>query len=150
MRGCQVHPVLQQLGQWLDDSFTDVRVNSVGHVVVHLAGDPPLIVGVEDAGEHGVIADLHIPFLMHVPETPELFQLVAMNQNLAPLGHVRAIPEAEPGGTCALELRHRRPVDGLTQHELVQLGLRLDIIAKATRDVLYPAVGGIAVISEGG
>ena len=145
-----MHPVLQQVGQWLDETFSDVRVNSVGHVVVHLAGDPPLMVGVEDAGEHGVIADLHVPFLTRVPETPELFQLVAMNQDLAPLGHVRAVPEAEPGGTCTLELRHRLMVDGVTRDQLVQLGLRLDMIAKATRDLLHPATGGVAVFSEGG
>lgn len=145
-----MHPVLQQIGQWLDERFTDVRVNSVGHVVVHLAGDPPLMVGVDDAGQHGVIADLHIPFLSSVPETPELFQVVAMNQDLAPLGHVRTVPEAAFGSTCVLELRYRLLVDGLTQHEMVQLGLRLVLIAKATRDLLAPAFGGTAVLSDGG
>lgn len=144
-----MHPALQQIGQWLDDTFVDVRVNSVGHIVVHLAGDPPLMLGV-DEGEHGTIADLHVPFLSRVPESSDLFQLVAMNQDLAPLGHVRTIPESEPGGTCTLELRYRRFVDGLTQHDLVQLGLRLNLIAKSTRDLLFPACGGVAVISEGG
>ncbi len=145
-----MHPVLQQIGQWLDDTFNDVRVNSVGHVVVHLAGDPPLMVGIDDPGQHGVIVDLHVPFLSGVPETPELFQLVAMNQDLAPLGHVRTVPESEAPATCVLELRYRLLVDGLTQHELAQLGLRLVLIAKATRDLLAPAFGGGAVLSDGG
>lgn len=144
-----MHPVLQQIGQWLDDTFTDVRVNSVGHVVVHLAGDPPLMVGVDDAGQHGAIVDLHVPFLAGVPEEPELFQLVAMNQDLAPLGHVRTVPEEEPGATCVLELRYRLPADGVTQNQLVQLGLRLVLIAKDTRDYLAPAFGGTAVLSDG-
>lgn len=143
-----MHPELQKIGQWLDDTFTDVRVNSVGHVVVHLAGDPPLMVGV-DAGQHGVIVDLHVPFLAGVREEPELFQLVAMNQDLAPIGHVRTVPEAESDATCVLELRYRLLADGVTQHQLVQLGLRLVLIAKATRDYLAPAFGGTAVLSDG-
>lgn len=95
------HPALQQIGQWLDDTFVDVRVNSVGYIVVQLAGDPPLMVTV-DEGKHGTIADLHVPFLSRVPESSDLFQLVAMNQDLAPLEHVRTIPASEPGGTRTL------------------------------------------------
>lgn len=143
-----MHPVLQQLGHWLDEAFEDVRINSVGHVVVHLADDPPFMLGVEDAGVHGVIADLHVPFLTGVRETTALFQIVAMNQDLAPLGHVRTVPESESGETCLLELRYRFMVAGVTQNDIVQLGLRLSMIAKTTRVLLQPACGGFPVTSS--
>jgi len=144
-----MHPVLKVLGQWLDDAFKDVRVNSVGHVVVHLRGDPPFMVGVDEAGILGVIADLHVPFLSSVQECAELYEVVAMNEGLAPLGHVRVIPEAGPRGSCTLELRYQLSAASLTQDSLVQFCLQLSTLAKSARDKLRPVFGGVSIVSEG-
>ena len=135
----------QRCGEWLSQRFEVVRVNSRNHLVVPGLGNTAFMLGF-DRTNYGVIADLHVPFLVRVPDNPQLFEVVAMNQftravvGFDVIGSVRTVPD-EQGSS--LELRQCLPADGLTQALLDWYVDCMTSIANRLHDVLRPAFGGV-------
>jgi hypothetical protein len=134
-----------RFGQWLTARHGELRVNSVGHLVVPSTDTRlPFMLGVDDT-EHGVVADLHSPFLVHVPAQPTMLEIVAMNSDLTSLGAVRAVNEDEAASSYSLELRHQVHAAILTQEWLL---FYADLIPRLGGDLLamlQPAIGGSPV-----
>ncbi len=136
----------QMYGEWLSARFPDIRVNSVGHLVVPVESRPPFLLGVEST-LHGLVVDLHCPFLKQVPGTPQLHELVALNIGLCPFGSVRVVPEDEAGATHALELRHQVHAKLLDQDWLFYYADTMPAISERLVDSLRPAFGGLPLLS---
>jgi hypothetical protein len=135
----------QRCGEWLSARFESVRVNSRNHLVVPGLGRTVFMLGF-DRTSHGVIADLHLPFLVQVPEDAQLLEMVALNRFTAEVigidvfGSVRIVPE-EPG-SCSLELQHSVPAAHLDQRSLNWHLETLVASANGLYETLRPAFGG--------
>lgn len=131
-----------RFGSLLSSRYGDPRVNSVGHLVV-----PPtssrlaFMLGVEDS-DHGIIADLHTPFLVQVPRDPQMIEIIAMNTDLASLGAVRIIPDDDTGSSFSLELRHQVHAALLTDEWLYFYADLIPQISGGLLNRLQPAIGG--------
>jgi hypothetical protein len=136
-----------RFGEWLSARFGDVRVNSVGHLVVPSTDRrQAFMLGVDDS-DHGVVADLHSPFLVQIPGNAQMIEVVAMNTNLATLGSVRLVPEDQTGAFYSLELRHQVHAAMLSQEWLY---FYADLIPRLSGELvamLQPAFGGARVPS---
>lgn len=131
-----------QFGRWLGARYGDPRVNSVGHIVVPGAVDGlAFMVGVDET-DHGVVVDLHTPFLIHVARTPDMLEIVAMNSGLASLGAVHVFPEDPDGLSFGLELRHQVHASLLTETGLCFYAELLPRLSSDLFNRLQPAFGG--------
>ena len=133
-----------RFGEWLTERFGSVRVNSVGHLVVPRSGTPPFMLGVDES-DHGIVADLHCPFLLQVPRDPQLIEIVAMNTNLSTLGSVRIVPEGQADFSFSLELRHQIHAALLTQEWLYSYASLIPRLSGEIFAMLQPAFGGVPV-----
>jgi len=134
-----------RIGEWLRARFGDVRLNSVGHFVVPPRDTrEPFMVGVDDT-DHGTVVDLHSPFLLQVPGSREMAEIVAMNVKLTTLGSVRLVPEDEAGSFYSLELRHQVHALMLTQQWLYLYADLLPRLSTELAATLQPALGGVRV-----
>ncbi len=138
---------LRTYGEKLVGRFPNLRINSVGNLVVPVDSRPPFLLGVEST-LFGLIVDLHCPFLKQVPGRPLLHELVAMNINLCPFGSVRVVPEDQGGSTYALELRHQVHAQLLTQDWLFYYADAIPRIGSNLIDTLRPALGGVPILSS--
>ncbi|MGH9043807.1 MAG: hypothetical protein ACRDVP_03025 [Acidimicrobiales bacterium] len=145
--GQEAFEAWSRFGEWLSARFGDVRVNSVGHLVVPSTDRrQAFMLGVDDT-DHGIVADLHSPFLMQVPGDAQMIEVVAMNTGLATLGSVRLVPEEQTGTLYSLELRHQVHAAMLTQE---WLHFYADLIPRLSGELvamLQPAFGGACVPS---
>lgn len=136
-----------RFGEWLSARFGDVRVNSVGHLVVPSSDRrQAFMLGVDDT-DHGIVADLHSPFLVQVPGDSQMIELVAMNTGLATFGSVRVVPEDQTGSFYALELRHQVHAAMLTQDWLYSYAELIPRLSGELVEMLQPAFGGARVPS---
>lgn len=136
----EAYEAWRRFGEWLSARYGEIRVNSVGHLVVPSTENrPAFMLGVGDT-EHGALADLHSPFLVQVPGDPQMIELVGMNVNLASLGAVRIIPEDQDGSRYALELRHQ--VHVTPAHAGVALLLRRPCSSSQRRPIRHATTGG--------
>jgi hypothetical protein len=134
-----------RFGEWLSARFEDVRVNSVGHIVVPSTDRrQAFLLGVDDTN-HGIVADLHSPFLVQVPGNAQMIEVVAMNTNLATLGSVRVVPEDQSGSLYSLELRHQVHAAMLTQEWLYSYADLIPLLSEALVSLFQPAFGGARV-----
>lgn len=135
-------------GEWLAARFSNIRVNSVGHLVVLVDSLPPFMVGAASTS-FGVIADLHCPFLEQVPGQREALEIVALNPaGIIPFGSLRVIPEGQDGAAYSVELRHQVHATMLNKQWLLYYADALPNISSSLIRELQPAVGGTPLLSK--
>jgi hypothetical protein len=104
------------------------------------------MLGVDDT-DHGIVADLHSPFLVQVPGDAQMIELVAMNTGLATFGSVRVVPEDQSGSFYALELRHQVHAAMLTQEWLCSYADLIPRLSGELVEMIQPVFGGARVPS---